>query len=91
MQLIENDAENVTKCILMTILLFHTVIICLNLVNIHEYWLNIVYDNSIYHLYYTLIPFDMYVTQNINNCKNSIKRQVFPKAENVHIKHADIL
>ena len=33
----------------------------------------------------------MYVTQNINNCKNCVKRQVFQKAENVHNKQADIL
>ena len=65
MQLIEIDAENVTKCILITIMVFHTVIICLISVNIHEYWLNIVGDNLIYHLYYIWIPFDKYVTQNI--------------------------
>ena len=37
------------------------------------------------------MPFYMYVTQIINNCKNLIKRQVFPKAKNVHNKQADIL
>ena len=75
----------------MTIMLSHTVIICLNSVNIHEYWLNIVGNNLLYHLYYIWILFDMYVTQNITNLKNLVKRQVFPKAKNVHIKHADIL
>ena len=48
-------------------MLLHTAIICLNSINIHEYLLNIVGDNLIYHLYYIWIPFDMYVTQNINN------------------------
>ena len=33
----------------------------------------------------------MYVTQNINNSKNCVKRQVFQKAKNVHNKQADIL
>ena len=65
MQLIEIGAENVTKCMLMTIMVFHTVTICLISVNIHEYWLNIVGDNLIYYLYYTWISFYMYITQNI--------------------------
>ena len=65
MQLIEIDAENVSKCILMTIMVFHTVIICLISVNFHEHWLTIVGNNLIYHLYYIWIPFDMCVTQNI--------------------------
>ena len=80
MQLIEVDAEKVKKCIfVMTIMLFHTVIICLNSINIHEYLLNIVGDNLIYHLYYILIKFNMYLTQNINNCKKSQKFSQKPK------------
>ena len=81
MQLIEVDAENVKKCIfVMTIMRFHTVIICLNSINIHEYLLNNVADNLIYHLYYIWIPLDMYVTQNINNCKKSYQVESFPKS-----------
>ena len=63
---------------LMTIMLFHTVIICLN---IHKYWFNIVGDNLNYHLYHIWIPFHMYVTQNINNCKKSHQAAGFPKSQ----------
>ena len=42
--------------------------------------LNNVGDNLIYHLYYIWIPFDMYVTQNINNCEKSHQAAGFPKS-----------
>ena len=73
MQLVEIDAENVTKnaSFVMTIMLFHRVIICLNKINIYKYSFTIVGDYLIYLLYYIWIPFDIYVTQNINNCKKS--------------------
>ena len=81
MQLIKVDAENVKNAsFMMTIILFHTVIICLNSINIHEYLLNIVGDNLIYHLYYIWISFDWYVIQNINNCKKSNQAERFPKS-----------
>ena len=80
MQLTEVDAENVTKLNLDDNNAIHTVIICLNSVNIHKYWLNIVGDNLNYHLYYIWIPSDMYVTLNINNCKKSCQATGFPKS-----------
>ena len=33
-----------------------------------------------YHLYYIWIPFDMYVTQNMNDCKKSCQVAGFPKS-----------
>ena len=72
MQLTEVDATNETKLHLDDNNAIHTVIICLNSVNIHKYWLKIVGDNLNYHLHYNWIPSDMYVTLNINNCKKNL-------------------
>ena len=84
MQLTEVDAKNVTKLHLDDNNAIHTVIICLNSVNIHKYWLKIVGDNLNYHLYYIWIPSDMYVTLHINKCKKTCQVAGFPKSR----KHA---
>ena len=80
MQLTEVDATNVTKLHLDDNNAIHTVIICLNSVNIHKYWLKIVGDNLNYHLYYIWIPSDMYVTLNINNCNKTCQVAGFLKS-----------
>ena len=71
MQLTEIDAKNVTKMHLDDDNAIPYSYNLLKFSNIHKYWLNIVSDNLNYHHYYIWIPFDMYVTQNINNCKKS--------------------
>ena len=70
MQLTKIDAENVTKMHLEdNNAIPYTYNLLINSLHIHKYWLNIVRNNINNHLYYIWIPFDMYVTQIINNCK----------------------